>query len=267
MAENKRFLVDVGVRDLPFPITVASRDHPNGQPTVANISVSARIYHEFEARWIDRFIQTIHKHQGEIRTRTLKNNIRDYLKVLDATSVRVDFDYPFFIEKRTPASKEACLVKYQCRYSARITSTDDEPRVSQRVIVPIITTYPASNADREGGLFGQLTNIQVDIESSSEVHVEEVVDKVEAKALSPVYSFLTEEDQAHVIHIVHTREKSSVVVTDEISESLASDPAITWYSLKASNFGMLHNYSTIIGTETTMMSPSGPPRKKQNSGD
>ena len=43
MADRKRFLVDVGIKDLPFPMKVASKVDPNGQPTIANISISARI--------------------------------------------------------------------------------------------------------------------------------------------------------------------------------------------------------------------------------
>jgi hypothetical protein len=31
---------------------------------------------------------------------------------------------------------------------------------------------------------------------------------------------------------------------------------IEWYSVKCSNFGMLHSYSTFIGTEKSMWVPS-----------
>jgi len=41
MAAEKRFLVDVGMKDLPFPIKAASKVYPDGQDTIANISISA----------------------------------------------------------------------------------------------------------------------------------------------------------------------------------------------------------------------------------
>ena len=53
MKDEKRFLVDVGMKDLPFPIKVESKANPDGQATIANISINARIMHEFEAGWID----------------------------------------------------------------------------------------------------------------------------------------------------------------------------------------------------------------------
>ena len=73
--------------------------------------------HEFEAEWIDKFIQILHLHRETIGTQSLRKNILDYGKALEAKSVKIDFDYPFFIEKLTPKTKEKCLVKYNCKYS------------------------------------------------------------------------------------------------------------------------------------------------------
>jgi GTP cyclohydrolase IB len=75
-------------------------------------------------------------------------------------------------------------------------------------------------------------------------------------ALMPIYSFLTEEDQIFVIQKVHTEEQSSVVVTDEIKNDLSKNPDMDWYSVRSSNYGMLHSYSNIISTEKSMWVPS-----------
>jgi GTP cyclohydrolase I len=50
-------------------------------------------------------------------------------------------------------------------------------------------------------------------------------------------------------------EKSSVVMSDEIKEELAYHKEINSYSLRCANFGMLHSYSTIIGTEKSRWVP------------
>ena len=124
MKDEKRFLVDVGMKDLPFPIKVVSKANPDGQATIANISINARIMHEFEAGWIDKFIQVVHQHRDRIGTKSLRDNIADYVKELKASTVKIDFEYPFFIEKHTPVSKEKCLVKYNCGYSAKVPSIE-----------------------------------------------------------------------------------------------------------------------------------------------
>lgn len=255
MPDEKRFLVDVGMKGLPFPIKVASRVNPEGQDTIANISISARIIHEFEARWIDTFIRILHEHRERIGTKTLRANIQDYLKALNATTVRVDFEYPFFIEKRTPVSKEKCLVRYLCTYSAKVSSVEDKPKIIFRIEVPVITTYPVSSADKPGGLFGQLSIAGIQVESQKEIFPEDLVEIADKHALVPVYSFLTEQDQAFVIEKIHTEKKTSVVVTDEIREALGRNRDIDWYAVNCANFGMLHSYSTFVGTEKSMWVP------------
>lgn len=255
MEKESRFLVDVGMRGLPFPIRVASRAEPQGQFTIANISIMARIMQEFEARWIDKFIQILHSHRDRIGTSTLRVNILDYLKELNASFVKVDFDYPFFVEKRTPVSKEKCLVRYHCTYSVKKSSIEADPKTYFKIEVPVITTYPASAPEKPGGLFGQLSSVLVEVESARDVFPEDLVDIADSHSLVPVYSFLTEEDQTWVIERIHSVKKTSVVMTDEIKDDLRRNPAIDWYSVTCSNFGMLHTYSTVIGTEKSMWVP------------
>jgi len=157
------FLVDVEMGNLPFPMRVASREDPEGQPTVANISVAARIMHRFEAQWIDMFIKILHMHRDSIGTKTVRANIDDYYRALQATSVTASFDYPFFVEKRTPVSKEKCLVAYQCTYSTKVSGIKPTPKVQFTIKVPCITTYPASAGDEGGGLFGQLSMVTIGV--------------------------------------------------------------------------------------------------------
>lgn len=255
MTTDKRFLVDVGMRDLPFPIRVLSRSASEGQPTIADISISARIMHEFESRWIDTFIQIVHRHRERIGTATLVENIADYVEALQASAVAVTFRFPFFYEKTTPVSGEKCLVRYMCAYTVKANPIAGRPRATLSVDVPVLTTYPASDQEVTGGLFGQLSTITIDVEPVKDVFPEDLVDLADSHALAPVYSFLTEEDQAYLIKKAHTDYQPSVVALDEIRAELARDRNITWFSVRGANYGMLHSYNTVIGTEKSMWVP------------
>ena len=253
--EERKFLVDVGMSDLPFPIKALSRGSPEGQATIATISIKARIMHEFEAGWIDRFIQIVHAHRDRIGAQTLRQNIGDYMKELKAPTVKVTFEYPFFMEKRTPVSKDKCLVKYNCAFSAKVPSLDDKPKVFFEMSVPCITTYPVSNATQGGGLFGQLSVVRIETESLEDVYPEDLVELVDRHALSPVYSFLTQQDQEAVIRKIHTERRTSVVMVDGIKNELAANRSLKFYAVRCANFGMLHSYSTVIGTEKSWWTP------------
>lgn len=255
MTEAKSFLMDVGFSSLPFPIRVPSRNNPDGQYTITEISIQARIMQEFEAQWIDKFIQIIHRHRDRIGTKTIRTNIKDYLTELKASMVRIEFQYPFFVEKLTPISREKCLVKYQCSYSAKSTASEQEAMIAFRIDIPIITTYPGSVVKGLGGLFGQLSVISLELHSRKDFFPEDLVEMVDRHALAPVYSFLTPDDQAEIIKQIHSISKSSVTVTDEIKGELAGNPNIDWYAVRCVNYGMLHPYTTVIGTEKSMWVP------------
>ena len=256
MNDKKKFLVDVGMRDLPFPMKVISRADPEGQPTVAHISINAHIMQAFEAGWIDTFIQIVHQHRDRIGTQTLKGTILDYIEALHAATVKIDFAYPFFVEKTTPVSGEKCLVRYLCTYSVKASSIEDSPKVIFKIEIPCITTYPTSDPVHPGGLFGQLSLLTLEVESRKDIYPEDLVELVDKHALAPVYSFLTEEDQRFIIHKIHSEKQTSVVMTDGIKGELARNSDIDWYAIRCSNFGMLHSYSTVIGTEKSSWVPS-----------
>ncbi|MDD3520474.1 MAG: GTP cyclohydrolase, FolE2/MptA family [Actinomycetota bacterium] len=255
METEKRFLVDVGMAGLPFPVSVISKKNPEGQQTIAKISISARIMKEFEAKWIDKFIKIAHSHMDKIGTKTLRTNILDYLNYLNASTVKIDFDYPFFAEKLTPVSNEKCLVSYQCTYSGKVSRIEKEPKTIFKISIPVLTTYPISDIKEKSSLFAQTSIVDVEIEPEKDIFPEEMISIVDKHALSPVYSFLTEEDQNFLIKKLHTEKKTSVVMLDEIKEELSLIKDISWYRLKCSNYGILHSYHTIISTEKSMWVP------------
>lgn len=256
MDNQQRVIEDVGMANLQFPIRVLSRGSEGGQDTVATISVNARILQHFEARWIDRFIQVLHRHrQGVIGAGALQEQALEYLHALDARSVCVAYEFPYFIEKTTPVSGEPCLVRYRCAYAVRVHSLDSDPTVLFRIEVPVITTYPGSARDKPGGLFGQLSRISLEVMTDRDVYAEDLVELVDRHALSPLYSFLTEDDQLHIIERVHAEEKSSVELVDAIKQELARRRDFDWYGVKSSNYGMLHSYSTMVGLEKSPWIP------------
>jgi GTP cyclohydrolase IB len=255
MSAERRYLVDVGLQDLPYPVRVASRSEPDGQHTIASISIAARLHHEFEATWISRLIQIVHNHRDKIATSTLKKNVQDYLEGLNANDVSVTFSYPFFVEKLTPVSKEKCLVRVLCAYTAKSSSSIGKPRVTFKIQVPCLTTYPSASTDRPGGLFGQLSTLLVQTESDGDIYPEDIVDLVDGKALAPIYSYLSEKDEELIIRRVHAVKRTSVEVTDDVGLELSKRKDIGWFSIRCSNYGMLHSYATVLGTEKSVWTP------------
>ncbi|MCB2231656.1 GTP cyclohydrolase I FolE2 [bacterium] len=251
MTVNKVF-VDVGMRDLPFPMRVASRVNPKGQPTAGTISVAARILREFEARWINAFIKIVHEHRERIGTQYLRDNLYAYLSEFNANKVTIEYSYPYFVEKTTPVSREKCLVKYDCTYTGHLRASDPDPRILFTMRIPALTSDPASSFLHPGGLFGQLSTLQVTVQPLAEVLPEDLVDLVDRCAIAPVYSYLSDDDRHKIVEDVHAEEKTSVMLIEEIRRELAKDQRIEWFSVECVNFSMLHSYSTVLTTEKSI---------------
>ncbi|MFH2049519.1 MAG: GTP cyclohydrolase, FolE2/MptA family [bacterium] len=249
MPDKKRHLVDVDLNDFKYPLKVSSPSYPNGMPTIATISIHARINHDFAARWIEKFINILHQHRDSIGSSSLKTNVLDYLNELEANKVQVIFEYPYFVEKITPISKQKDLVPYQCKYTVRVSCTDNCPISTLKIEIPTITTDPASKPDNERGLFAQKSVCHIEVESDREVYPDEFVSLVDRHALIPIHSFLSLEDKAHLIETAHTKCKSSVVMIEEIQEELAQKNYINWYKIKCNNYGLLNLHNTGIGAE------------------
>lgn len=248
MENDKRFLADVGLKDIVYPIKAISKSNKDGQNTIAKISIQAKIEEEFESQWINKFIQILHKHRDIIGTSTLKKNIRAYFKELNAKMVRVDFSYPYFIEKKTPASGMLNLVCYNCTYSSKMT-TYMEPKIIFKIEVPVITTIPETLRMKPGSFAGQRSIITVEVESYKEFYPETIVEIVEKKAISSFYNYLTEDDQNWLTKKIQNTDKTDVVLLDEIDKELKENEFISWHTLRCSNYNQLQSYSTFMTTE------------------
>ena len=66
----------VGVSDLRYPIQVTDR-HGKPFPTVATISMSVLLPHQFKGTHMSRFLEVLSKHEGEVTSRTLPNILHD----------------------------------------------------------------------------------------------------------------------------------------------------------------------------------------------
>ncbi len=256
MKKGRAFLVNVSIRELPFPIKVTSERDKNGQHTVANISIHARIMKEFEAEWIDKFIQVTHLHRDRIGIETMKTNIKDYVAALNANTIKIEMAFPYFVEKRTPKSNEPCLVKYNCTYTCQYPSIDSDVKTTFSIDCPVITSYPIESfSPSKRGYYPQMSIIHIEVQPKKDITPEKLVTLADSKSLAPIYSFLTREDQLYLIGKTQENYQSSIDTLDEIRLELAKNENISWYSISSSNYGMLHNYSTFINLEKSYWVP------------
>ena len=251
-------LADVGVTDLPYPVRAPSRADPRGQPTVARVSIEARVAREFEAGWSDQLMQVLHAHRDRFSAQALKQDIGAYVEAFDAGVVEVSLEYPFFVEKRTPRTGQKCLVKHDCTYSVVALSPEAVPRVFFKIAVPCLTSGPASDRRHPAGSLGQLSIVTLETESQRDLYPEDLVALVDRNAQAPLYSFLTPGDREDLLGRIRTQRRSSVELVERVRGELAADPGLGFYSVRCLDASYLRPYRTMIGEEMGPRKPRGP---------
>ena len=99
MNDEKRFLAEVGIRDVRLPIKVPSRNNPDGQRTVGSANIQARIMREFEPAWIDRFIQILHHSKRELGIENMRSSCTNARKHSKLSLLPLKSSTPFLSKR------------------------------------------------------------------------------------------------------------------------------------------------------------------------
>src|SRR3954463_8905789 len=113
-ADLRQIAIDkVGVCDLRYPIVVLDRENQS-QSTIARLSMSVSLPHEFKGTHMSRFIEVLNSHRGEVTMRTLPLILTELKSILDAKSAHMEVVFPYFLERTAPVSGSVALMDYQC---------------------------------------------------------------------------------------------------------------------------------------------------------
>ena len=136
-----------------------SKDNSDDQFITANISVHTNVKQEFEAPWTDGLVEILHRDRKNAGIITIRENSIDYREVFKASSVRIDFECAFLVEKTEPGLNQKRLVKYICVCSAELPSVDDQPQINFKIEAPTIAADAVSHQESPSGLLSQSSTI------------------------------------------------------------------------------------------------------------
>src|SRR5580704_19334185 len=141
-ADHRQIAIDkVGVCDLQYPIVVLDRKNQS-QSTIARLSMSVNLPHEFKGTHMSRFIEVLNQHRGEITMRTVPSILRDLRTKLDAESAHIHVVFPYFLERRAPVTGASALMDYERSFDAAVNGGNDKFVFGVRV--PVTSLCPCS---------------------------------------------------------------------------------------------------------------------------
>lgn len=237
----------VGVSGLRWPITVWDRAHEK-QTTVATLRLSVALPEHFKGTHMSRFIEALNEHRGEVTFRTLPKLVADLRNRLAAPAAEVELRFPYFLEKKAPATGVSGLMDYDCWFRAGGASS--ERSFIMGVRVPVTSLCPCSKAISDYGAHNQRGYITLEIrpaQTSTEevalVWIEELVELAERAASCPVYPLLKRQDERHVTMQAYDKPAFVEDMVRDCAVALKKDARVDWFRVHVENHESIHNHA------------------------
>jgi GTP cyclohydrolase I len=239
--DTRKLRIDkVGVRGLRFPIQVMDKARVF-QNTIATIGMFVDLPHHFKGTHMSRFIEVLNAHGGVIHVENINDILRAMQKKLNAASAHLEIEFPYFMTKKSPVSRQESLMDYIARFNA--SAIGKEMDFVLTVKANVTTLCPCSKAIAKYGAHNQRGEVTVKIRSTKSVWIEDLIAMIEKSASSELYALLKRQDEKAVTERAY---ENPVFVEDlvrNVALRLNADARVSWYKVEAENFESIHNHN------------------------
>jgi GTP cyclohydrolase I len=195
---------------------------------------------------MSRFVEILNRFHREIAVTNIGSILKAVKTELAAESAHLEMEFPYFIEKAAPVSRETGLMEYQCEF---IGTMEDRVSILLGATVPVTTLCPCSKELASAGAHNQRAEIRVLVRFTGFLWLEDVIELVESSGSSPVYSLLKREDEKYVTEHAYDNPAFVEDVVRNCAEKLEVHPNITWYSVEVLSHESIHNHDAYAYVE------------------
>jgi GTP cyclohydrolase IB len=230
----------VGVRSLRYPMQIRDKAR-SVQHTVATVALTVDLPHHFKGTHMSRFVEALTAFGPELHIDNVPLLLKSLTERLHSEKSHVTFEFPFFLEKKAPATGAVGLLDYGVRFEATL----EKKRVDfiATVIVPVTTLCPCSKAISERGAHNQRGQVTFSVRFKKAIWIEDLIALVEKSASSELFSLLKRPDEKAVTE----RAYDNPVFVEDLVRNIAArsnrEPNITWYRVEAENYESIHNHN------------------------
>ncbi len=245
-SDERRIPIDkVGVKDIRYPIVVQDK-YRERQYTVARVNMYVDLPAHFKGTHMSRFIEVLNLYHGEISVENIETILTEMKKRLGADRAHLELDFPYFIEKRAPVSGARGLLEYQCRMVGTLADQFDFMLEAR---VPVTSLCPCSKEISERGAHNQRSLVTVRVRYTEHIWLEDLIAWVEECASCEVYALLKREDEKAVTERAYDNPMFVEDMVRAVTEKLAAQERIRWFSIQCENFESIHNHSAYAMVE------------------
>ena len=254
-SDDRQLPIDrVGVKNLRYPIQVRDRPQskaagslPHDQSTVATVQLTVDLPHHFKGTHMSRFVEVLNSHGPVLHVLNVRDILEQLIARLHAEQAHVDFEFPFFLEKKAPVTKAKGLIDYNVRFSATLITNKKAPQETfdfvVTVIVPVTTLCPCSKAISASGAHNQRGQVTFSVRCVKAMWIEEMIRLVEDSASCELYTLLKRPDEKFVTERAYDNPVFVEDLVRSVAQRAEADDNILWYRVEAENFESIHNHN------------------------
>lgn len=233
----------VGIKNLDLPLIIQRKNKSN-QVVSASARVSVSLPRDYKGTHMSRFVEVL----NEWQTRNLlgvdiKGCLEKIIKNLDAQSGELEFNFKYFLEKKSPVTKLPAQMSYDCSFEGVIEG--DDYKFFLGVKVPVTTLCPCSKEISDNGAHNQRAFITVKVSYDEDKHIwlEDLIELIESCASCPVYPLLKREDEKFVTEKAWDNPKFVEDVLRDVVVKLRNHPIVKEFEVDCEAFESIHNHS------------------------
>lgn len=233
----------VGIKHIELPLIIQRKNNTD-QIVSGKARVCVSLPRSYKGTHMSRFVEVL----NEWRTKNLlgvdiKGCLEKIIKKLHAESGELEFEFKYFVNKKSPVTKLAAPMSYDCSFEGRIDA--DSYKFILGVKVPVTTLCPCSKEISDNGAHNQRAMITVKISYSETEHVwlEDLIELIESCASCPVYPLLKRQDEKFVTERAWDNPKFVEDVLRDVVVKLRNHSVIKEFEVDCEAFESIHNHS------------------------
>lgn len=234
----------VGVKNIDLPLII-QRKNNSDQIVYANARVAVSLPKNYKGTHMSRFIEVLNEwRKKNLLGVDIKGCLESIIKKLHAQSGELEFNFKYFIDKKSPVTRLSAPLCYDCSFEG-ITDKDKNYKFILGVKVPVTTLCPCSKEISEYGAHNQRAIISVKISYPEEEHVwiEDLIDLIENCASCQLYSLLKRPDEKFVTEKAWNNPRFVEDVLREVVVKLRNNSKIKEFEVDCEAFESIHNHS------------------------
>jgi GTP cyclohydrolase I len=234
------YINQVGIKDIKHPLIYIDK-FGEKMHSVGTWQMTVGLKPEVKGTHMSRFIEILNSKTPMFNVNNFASITNTVLQKLEASSARVEVNFPLFINKKAPVSRVSSLMDYDATIVSE--KIDDKTTITLKIVIPVTSLCPCSKSIAEYGAHNQRSHITVNAQVDYGISFEDIIALVEQNSSCDLYAILKREDEKFVTEKAYNNPAFVEDLVRDIAIALKNNAKILNFTLESENFESIHNHS------------------------